>query len=128
MGYLDLRELIELLAGTLAGVALVWVLNHFEPQFFRGDITYHEWLGIGAVVGFVLAAGWSARQVERGLDHRVPQHQRKPPSFRDGRPVGVLAWRTRDSASEYLWLVMGVVVVLMIIWLAKTFVPHWWKH
>jgi hypothetical protein len=39
----------------------------------------------------------------------------------------VLAWRTRDAASEYLWLVMGVVVVLMIIWLAKTFVPQWWN-
>lgn len=128
MGHLDLRELVELLAGTLAGVAIVWTLNHFWPQLFHGDISYREWLGIGAATGFFIAVTWSARQVEHGIDHRIPQHQRQPPSFRDGRPVGVLAWRARDSASEYLWLVMGVVVILLIIWLAKTFVPLFGKR
>ncbi|MEO8199271.1 MAG: hypothetical protein ABI679_02010 [Gemmatimonadota bacterium] len=127
MRHLDLRELIELLAGTLAGAAAVWLLNHFWPPLFRGYIGYREWLGIGAAAGFLMAVTWSGRQVEQRIDHRIPQHLRKPPSYRDGRPVGVFAWRTRDAASEYLWLVMGVVVVLMIIWLAKTFVPQWWR-
>jgi hypothetical protein len=128
MRYLDIREIIELLAGILLGVAVVWALNHFFPQLFRtSDIGYRDWLGIGAIAGFLLADTWSGKEVERRIDHRVPPHQRKPPSFRDGRPVGVVAWRTRDAASEYLWLVMGMVVVLMILWLAKTFVPQWWN-
>ncbi len=124
MRHLDIREIIELLAGTLLGVAIVWTLNHFWPQLFHGIITYREWLGIAAITGFLLAVLWSGRQVEHTIDHRIPAHQRRPPSFRDGRPVGVLAWRTRDAAAEYLWLVMGIAVVLMIIWLARTFVPQ----
>ena len=126
MRYLDIRELIELICGTLLGLGVVWFLHRQWPGLFRGSvISPREWYGIGAVAGLILAGFWSARQVDRRIDHRLPAHQRKPPSFRDGRPVGVLAWRTRDATSEYLWLVMAVVVVLMIIWLAKTFVPQW---
>jgi hypothetical protein len=41
MRYLDIREIIELLAGTLLGVAVVWAVNHFFPQIFRtSDIVY----------------------------------------------------------------------------------------
>jgi hypothetical protein len=123
--YLDLRELAELILGTLLGLGVVWFLNRQWPGLFRGDITYRQWLGIGAGAGLLLATTWSARKVEQQLDHRVPPHQRKPPSFRNGRPVGVLVWRSRDAMSEYLWLVLGVVVVLLILWLAKTFVPQW---
>jgi len=125
MRFIDLRELVELLVATLLGAAAVWIANHFWPPLFHGRIGYRNWLGIGAVAGFLMGVLWSARQVERTIDHRISSHQRRPPSFRDGRPVGVLAWRTRDGASEYLWVVMGVVVVLLIIWLAKTFIPRW---
>ena len=125
MRYLDIRELIELILGTVLGLGVVWVVNRQWPGLFRGDISYRDWLLIGAGAGLLVAVLWSGREVGKRVDHRIPAHQRKPPSFRDGRPVGVLAWRTRDAASEYLWLVLGVVVVLMIIWLAKTFVPQW---
>jgi hypothetical protein len=120
--YLDIRELIELIGGTLLGLGIVWVLNRQWPGLFHGQIGYREWLGVGAAAGFLLASIWSARKVEQRIDHRIPAHLRRPPSFRDGRPVGVLAWRTRDAATEYLWLVMGVIVVLLIIWLTKRFV------
>jgi hypothetical protein len=123
--YVYIRELLELIAGTLLGLGLVWVVNRQWPGLFRGDIGYREWLAIGSAVGFLLATAWSARKVEQAIDHRVPPHQRKPPAFRDGRPFGVIAWRTRDATAEFLWLVMGAVVVLAIIWLAKTFVPGW---
>ena len=125
MRYLDIRELIELILGTLFGLGVVWFLNRQWPGLLRENlITPRQWYGIGAVVGFLFAAAWSARKVDQRIDHRVPPHQRKPPSFRDGRPVGVLAWRTRDATAEYLWLVMAVVVVLVILWLAKTFTPQ----
>jgi hypothetical protein len=124
MRFVDLRELMELLAATLLGVAVVWVANHVWPSFFHGGIGYRNWLGIGAAAGLLLGVLWSARQVEHSIDRRIPQHLRKPPSFRNGRPVGVMGWRTRDATSEYLWLIMGAVVVLLIIWLAKTFVPR----
>ncbi|MGE0353918.1 MAG: hypothetical protein AB7I33_17580 [Gemmatimonadales bacterium] len=119
--FLDSRELVELVGGTLAGVALVWMLNRLWPGLFSGRIRYREWLGIGAGVGFLLAALWSAHKVEQKLDYRIPMHVRRKPTFRDGRPIGVIAWRTRDAAMEYLFLVMGVVVVLLILWLAKTY-------
>jgi hypothetical protein len=123
--FLDIRELVELILGTVLGLGVVWFLNRQWPGLFRGFITAREWYGIGAVAGLLLAAAWSARKVDQRIDYRIPPHQRTPPSFRAGRPVGVLAWRTRDATSEYLWLVMAVVVVLVIIWLAKTFVPQW---
>jgi hypothetical protein len=123
--YLDLRELVELFLGTLLGLGVVWCLNRQWPGLLRDNlITPRQWYGIGAGVGLVLAAAWSARKVDRKIDHRIPPHQRKLPSFREGRPVGVLAWRTRDATSEYLWLVLAVVVVLVILWLAKTFTPQ----
>ena len=125
MRFVDVRELIELVLGTVFGLGVVWFLNRQWPGLFRGSvISIREWYGIGAAAGLLLAVLWSARKVEQRIDHRLPPHQRNPPSFRDGRPVGVLAWRTRDATSEYLWLVMAVVVVLMILWLAKTFVPQ----
>jgi hypothetical protein len=120
-----LQEPFELVLGTSVGLGVVWLLNRQWPGLLRGEISLPQWYLIGAGVGLLLAIAWSARQVDRTIDHRMPPHQRKPPSYRDGRPVGVLAWRTRDATSEYLWLVMAVVVVLMIIWLAKTFVPQW---
>lgn len=125
MRYLDIRELAELILGTLFGLGVVWLLDRQWPGLLRENgITPRQWYGIGAGVGLVLAVAWSARQVHQRIDHRLPPHQRQAPSFRDGRPVGVLAWRTRDAASEYLWLVLAVVVVLMILWLVKTFVPQ----
>ena len=126
MRYFDIRELVELILGTLLGLGVVWFVNRQWPGLLRGSvITPREWYGIGAVVGLFLAMAWSARVVDRRIDHRLPPHQRKPPSFRDGRPVGVFTWRTRDATSEYLWLVMAAVLVVMIIWLARTFVPQW---
>ena len=123
--YIDLRELLELTLGTVVGLGVVWFLNRQWPGLFVGSVTQGQWYGIGAAVGLVLAMTWSARLVDRKIDHRIPPHQRKAPSFRDGRPVGVLAWRTRDATSEYLWLVMAAVIVVMIAWLARTFVPQW---
>jgi hypothetical protein len=123
--FLDIRELVELILGTLLGLGVVWFLDRQWPGLLRDNfIAPRQWYGIGAGVGLLLAAAWSARKVDQRIDHRVPPHQRPSPSFRDGRPVGVLAWRTRDATSEYLWLVMGVVVVLVIIWLARRFVPQ----
>jgi hypothetical protein len=122
--FLDLRELVELILGTLLGLGVVWFLHRQWPGLFRGQIGHREWYGIGAGAGFLLATAWSARKVEQRIDHRLPPHLRKPVSVRDGRPVGVMAWRTRDAAAEYLWLVLAVVVVLLVIWLAKTFVPQ----
>jgi hypothetical protein len=123
--YLDIRELIELILGTLLGLGLVWLLNrHWPGLFAAGNLTLRQWCLIGGGAGLVLAIAWSARKVEQRIDHRLPPHQRNPPSARDGRPIGVLAWRTRDATSEYLWLVMAVVIVLLIIWLARTFVPQ----
>ena len=128
MRYLDIRELIELICGTLFGLGVVWFLNRQWPGLFRGSvISIREWYGISAATRLLFAVGWSARKVEQRIDHRPPPHQRKAPAFRDGRPVGVLAWRTRDATSEYLWLVMAVVVGLVILWLAKTFVPQWFR-
>ena len=124
MRYLDIRELIELILGTVLGLGVVWVINRQWPGLFHGDIGYRDWLAIGAGAGLLLAVLWTGREVGKKVDHRIPAHQRKRPSFREGRPVGVLAWRTRDGAAEYLWLVLAVVVVLMIIWLARTFVPQ----
>ena len=125
MRYIDIRELAELTLGTLFGLGVVWFLNRQWPGLLHANvITTRQWYGIGAAVGLVLAMAWSARMVDRRIDHRLPPHQQKQPSFRDGRPVGVFAWRTRDATSEYLWLVMAVVIVLMVIWLAKTFVPQ----
>jgi hypothetical protein len=120
-----LQEPFELILGTSAGLGVVWLLNRQWPGLFRGEISRPQWYLIGAGVGLLLAVAWSARQVDRSIDHRIPPHQRTLPSYSDGRPVGVLAWRTRDATSEYLWLVMAVAVVLMTIWLAKTFVPQW---
>jgi hypothetical protein len=123
--FVDFQELIELVLGTVIGLGVVWLLHRQWPGLLRENgISPGQWYGIGAAVGLVLATAWSARKVNQRIDHRLPPHQRQPPSFRDGRPVGVLAWRTRDATSEYLWLVLAVVVVLMILWLAKTFVPQ----
>jgi hypothetical protein len=120
-----LREPLELILGTSLGLGVVWLLNRQWPGLLRAsDLSLRQWYWIGGAVGFLLAVAWSARKVDQRLDYRLPPHQRTPPSFRDGRPVGVLAWRTRDATSEYLWLVMAVVIVLMIIWLAKTFTPQ----
>ncbi len=124
MRYVDLRELLELAVGTLLGVGLVSLLHHQWPGLLVSPPTYDTWRIIGAGLGLLLAVVWSARKVDQRIDHRIPPHQRKLPAFNEGRPVGVLAWRTRDAASEYLWLVMGVVVVLMILWLVRTFVPR----
>jgi hypothetical protein len=120
-----LQELVELILGTSLGLGAVWLINRQSPGLFRGQVTLPQGYWIGAGVGLLLAIAWSARQVDRRIDHRIPPHQRTPPSYGGGRPIGVLAWRTRDATSEYLWLVMAVVVVLMIIWLARTFVPQW---
>lgn len=125
MRFLDFRELFELTLGTLLGLGVVWLLHRQSPGLFHGALSLREWQLIGGGAGFLLAVAWSARKVEQRIDHRLPPHQRTLPAFRDGRPAGVLAWRARDATSEYLWLVMAVVIVLLIVWLAKTFVPQW---
>ena len=118
-----LRELLELLAGSLVGAGLVAGVQHFWPHFLSHALSARAWLGVGAGAGFLMAAAWSGHQVAQGVDYRVPGHARKHPSWRDGRPVGLLAWRARDAAMEYAFLLLGAVVVLVILWLVRTFLP-----
>ena len=119
------RELLELTFAGAIGLALAFVVREYHPQVIPRRMTPDLWLAIGAGAGLLLAMLWSAWKVDRTVDKRLPRHLRPPPRFRDGRPFGVLAWRARDAASEYLWLVLGVLVVLVIVWLAKRFVPGW---
>ncbi|MEP7327414.1 MAG: hypothetical protein ABI836_15800 [Gemmatimonadota bacterium] len=125
MRYLDLRELLELAVTGASGLAVAFVVRENYPQVIPRWITRDLWLVIGGGIGFLVAMTWSAWKVGRTVDRRLPRHLRPVPRLRDGRPFGVLTWRARDLVSEYLWLVAGVLVVLVIIWLAKTFVPGW---
>jgi hypothetical protein len=124
MRYIDLREILELTIATLLGLgAALVILEHHRGWIPRG-LSSDAWLLIGAGAGFLLAVVWSAWRVDRRVDKRLPRHLRPMPKFSEGRPVGVAAWRTKDAASEYLWLLLGVLVAGVIIWLAKTFVPR----
>lgn len=119
------RELLELVVAGAVGLALAFFVREYHPQLISRRVSPGLWLAMGAGVGFLMAMLWSGWKVGRSVDKRLPRHLRPVPRFRDGRPFGVVAWRARDLASEYLWLVLGVLVVLVIVWLAKTFVPGW---
>lgn len=127
MRYIDLREILEIAVAALVGLTAAWFVLEHHPRVIPAAIQPDVWLGIGAGLGFLLAAIWSGWKVDRKVDKRLPGHLRPPPRFSEGRPVGVAVWRTRDAASEYLWLLLGVLVVLVIVWLAKTYVPKWFR-
>ena len=125
MRYFDLREILELAFATLIGFAAAFIIQeHHQPWIPRG-VSSTAWLVAGASAGFLLAVMWSAWRVDKRVDKRLPRHLRPIPRFSEGRPVGVAAWRTKDAASEYLWLLLGVLILAMIVWLAKTYVPNW---
>ena len=119
------RELLELIVGVAIGLGIAWVVHEYRPQLSPRGIDHETWFCVAGGIGLLLALAWSGWQVGKTVDRRLPRHLRQVPRFRDGRPFGVLAWRARDLASEYLWVLLGVLVVLVIIWLAKTFVPGW---
>ena len=125
MKFLDPLELLELCIAGAVGLGAAWFVLEHHSRVVPPGITPAVWLGIGAGVGLLLATMWSVWRVDKRVDKRLPRHLRPPPKFSEGRPVGVAAWRTRDAASEYLWVLLGVLLVLVIIWLAKTFVPGW---
>lgn len=127
MRYIDLRELLELIVAGTIGLALAWFVLEHHPRAVPSGLSSPAWFGLGIGAGLLLATIWSAWRVDRRVDKRLPRHLRPPPRFDQGRPIGVMAWRTRDAASEYLWLVLGVLVVLVIIWLARTFEPGWFR-
>ena len=125
MRYFDLRELLELTVAAFIGFAAAFIVHEHHPHVIPRGISFEVWLAIGTGLGLLLAIIWSGWKVGKTVDKRLPRHLRPVPRFRDGRPVGVAAWRTRDAASEYMWLLLGVLIVLVIVWLAKTFVPGW---
>ncbi len=119
-----LRELAELALGTALGVGLVWLVHRLWPGLFGiTHLAYHQWQVLGGAAGFLAAVAWSTGRVERSIDHRLPLHQRPRPSFRNGRPLGVLGWRARDAWGEYLLLVLAVLVMAVILWLVRTYLP-----
>ena len=120
-----LREVLELTIALALGLAIAWVVHARYPQLIPRGISHETWFCMSGGIGLLLGILWSGWRVSRTVDRRLPRHLRPVPRFRDGRPLGVMAWRARDMASEYLWLVLAVLVVLVIIWLAKTFVPGW---
>jgi hypothetical protein len=122
-----IRELLELSFAGAVGLALAFFVREYQPQVIPRRISPGLWLGIGAGAGLLVAMMWSGWKVGRTVDRRLPRQARPVPRFRDGRPFGVLAWRARDLAWEYLWLVLGGLLVLVIIWLAKTFEPGWFR-
>lgn len=125
MRYIDLRETLELVVASLAGLAVTWFVLEHHPRVIPAGLAPDLWLGLGAGFGFLLAVAWSGWRVGKKVDKRIPRHLRQAPRFDEGRPLGVMAWRTRDAASEYLWLLLAVLVALVILWLARTFVPKW---
>lgn len=125
MRLIDPRELAELALGTALGAGLTWLVARAVPSLFsRGHLAAREWMVLGGAAGFLAAVTWSTSQVERRLDQRIPLHQRPRPTFRDGRPFGVLGWRARDAWGEYLLLVLAVLMVVVILWLVRTFLPQ----
>jgi len=121
------REVLELSIGGAVGLAVAWYLFDHHPLLLPHRITRELCVAIGAGGGLLLAMMWSGWKVGRLVDRRLPRHLRPVPRFRDGRPFGVLAWRARDLAWEYLWLLLGLLLVLVTIWLAKTFEPGWFR-
>jgi hypothetical protein len=123
MRYIDLREILELTFAGLIGLAAAFIVLEHHRHIIPHGITSQVWLAMGAGAGLLLAIVWSAWKVSKRIDKRLPRHLRPRLGFGEGRPVGVAAWKTKDAASEYLWLLLGVGIVLVIIWLAKTYVP-----
>jgi hypothetical protein len=122
-----LRELLELIFALAIGLAVAWFVHEHYPRVIPHGMSHETWFCLNGGIGLLLATMWSGWKVGRTVDRRLPRHLRPMPRFRDGRPFGVLAWRARDLALEYLWLVLGVLVVLVVIWLAKTFEPGWFR-
>lgn len=119
------RELAELVVGTALGAAAAWLVHRVAPGLFLySRLSYREWQVLGGAAGFLAAITWSTSRVERSIDRRLPLHRRPRPSFRSGRPLGVLGWRARDTWGEYLLLVLAVVMVALILWLVRTYLPQ----
>lgn len=119
------RELLELTFATVIGLAIAWFVHEHHPQLIPGGMSHEMWFCMVGGIGLLVAIAWSAWRVGKTVDRRLPRHLRPVPRFRDGRPFGVLAWRARDLATEYLWVLLGMLAVVVIVWLAKTFVPGW---
>ena len=120
-----LCELAELVLGTALGAGAAWLIHRVAPGLFlRSRLTYREWSVLGAAAGFLAAVAWSTSRVERSIDRRLPLHQRPRPSFGSGRLLGVLGWRARDAWGEYLLLVLAIVMVAVILWLVRTYLPQ----
>lgn len=115
-----LLEPLELLAGTLLGVLLGRLLLSVAPERL-GGIPPAGMLVAGGVAGFLAGVSWSAWRVLEAQDKRVPLHQRTWPALRDGRPLGVLAARSRNTTLEYLMWVLAALVVVGIVALARRY-------
>jgi hypothetical protein len=114
------REPLELLAGTLLGVLLARALLALLPERL-GSVSPEAALVAGGAAGFLAGVSWSAWRVLDAQDKRVPLYQRTWPSLRDGRPLGVLAARSRTSTLEYLMWVLAALVVVGIVALARRY-------
>ncbi len=125
MRFIDLREILELAFATALGLGAAWFILEHHARWIPRGVSSTTWLAIGAGAGFLLAVLWSSWRVDGKVDKRLPRHLRPTPRFSEGRPVGVAGWRAKDAASEYLWLLLGVVVAAVVVWLAKTYVPRW---
>ena len=119
------RELLELTIAGAIGLGIAWFVHEHHPQLIPRGMSHDMWFCMSGGIGLLLAIVWSGWRVGKTVDRRLPRHLRPVPRFRDGRPFGVLAWRARDLATEYLWVLLGVLVAVVIVWLAKTFVPGW---
>ncbi|MGH7656851.1 MAG: hypothetical protein ACREL6_01365, partial [Gemmatimonadales bacterium] len=69
----------------------------------------------GAIVGFLGGMAWSAGRVARVEDPRIPLHLRPRVRLRDGRPLGVIAYRSQHFLLDYLMWVLAVLVGIGIV-------------
>lgn len=114
------REPLELLTGTVLGVLLGRALLAVAPERLS-SIPPGAILAAGGVAGFLAGVSWSAWRVLEAQDKRVPLYQRTWPALRDGRPLGVLAARSRNTTLEFLMWVLAALVVVGIVALARRY-------
>ncbi|MGH7658775.1 MAG: hypothetical protein ACREL6_11120 [Gemmatimonadales bacterium] len=109
------NEWIEVTCGTIAGALGAGGIHLLFGDALPPPVTPLRLILGGAIVGFLGGMAWSARRVARVEDPRIPLHLRPRVRMKDGRPLGVIAHRSRHFLLDYLMWVLAVLVGIGIV-------------